>query len=145
MRRVFVDTDVVLDLLLAREPFFPATTRLFLLFQEGRLEGCVSPLMFSNLFYILRKEMPAPQAISTLRKLKLLTHVLPVDERTIDLALASSFSDFEDAIQYYTALAHEVDAIVTRNKRDYKTAKLPILNAEECLELYSSQAPLRDD
>jgi predicted nucleic acid-binding protein len=140
MRRVFVDTDVILDLLLAHQPFFPAATRLFLLFQEGKLEGCVSPLIFPNLFYILRKEMPGSRAISTLHKLRLLIRVLPIDERTIDLALASSFTDFEDAIQYYTALAHDLDAVVTRNKQDYKPAKLPILNAEECLALYRSQA-----
>jgi predicted nucleic acid-binding protein len=137
--RVFIDTDVILDLLLAREPFFSAATRLFLLVQDGEIEGCVSPLSFSNLFYVLRKELSAPEAISALRKLKVLTRVLPVDDRTIDSALASSFADFEDAIQYYAALSDEIDVIVTRNKRDYKTAKLPILNAEECVELHRSQ------
>jgi predicted nucleic acid-binding protein len=137
--RVFIDTDVVLDLLLAREPFFPAATRLFLLVQDGEVEGCVSPLSFSNLFYILRKELSGPEAIATLRKFKILMHVLPVDERTIELALASSFTDFEDAIQYYSALSNEVDVIVTRNKRDYRAAKLPVLTAEECIELHLSQ------
>jgi predicted nucleic acid-binding protein len=139
IQRVFIDTDVILDLLLARQPFFPAATRLFLLVQAEEIQGCVSPLIFSNLFYILRKQMPAPAALSALRKLKLLTRVLPVDERTIDLALASSFTDFEDAVQYYAASSCGVDAIVTRNKRDYKTATLPILTAQECVELYLSQ------
>ena|SRR5438270_11591908 len=139
IQRVFLDSDIILDLLLAREPFFPAATRLFLLIQEGEIQGCVSPLIFSNLFYILRKNRSAPAAVTALRKLKLLTHILPVDDRAIDLALASSFTDFEDAIQYYTALSNEVDAIVTRNKQDYKTAKIPILTAEECIELYRSQ------
>jgi predicted nucleic acid-binding protein len=137
--RVFIDTDVVLDLLLAREPFFSAATRLFMLVQDGEVEGCVSPLSFSNLFYILRKELSGPEAIATLRKLKILMHVLPVDERTIELALASSFTDFEDAIQYYSALSNKVDVIVTRNKRDYRAAKLPVLTAEECIELHLSQ------
>jgi predicted nucleic acid-binding protein len=137
--RVFVDTDVILDLLLARQPFFSAATDLFVRIQAGEIEGCVSPLIFSNLFYILRKELSAPMAVSALRKLKLLVRVLTVDERTIDLALASPFTDFEDAIQYYTALEHDLDAIVTRNKEDYRTAKLPILTAKECVELYRSQ------
>jgi predicted nucleic acid-binding protein len=61
-----------------------------------------------------------------------------VDERTIDLALASEFKDFEDAIQYYVALSNEIDAIITRNKRDYKVSKLPLLTAEECVELLLS-------
>lgn len=138
--RVFIDTDVILDLLLAREPFFSAATRLFLLVQDGKVEGCVSPLSFSNLFYILRKELSGPEAIAALRKFKILTNVLPIDERTIELALASSFTDFEDAIQYYSALANEIDVIVTRNKRDYRAAKLPVLTAEECIELHLSRS-----
>jgi predicted nucleic acid-binding protein len=139
IQRVFIDSDVILDLLLAREPFFPAATRLFSLVQEEKIEGCVSALIFSNLSYILRKRMPAAKALAALRKLRLLTSVVPVDERTIDLALASSFTDFEDAIQYYAALSFEVEAIVTRNHQDYKAATLPILTAEECVELYRSQ------
>ena len=136
--RVFVDTDIILDLLLAREPFFPAATRLFLLLQDEKMEGYVSPLSFSNLFYILRKAISGVEAIAALRKLKLLMRVLSVDEQTIDLALASSFSDFEDAIQYYAALSNDVDAIVTRNKEDYKTAKIPVLTADECIQVYLS-------
>lgn len=137
--RVFIDTDVILDLLLAREPFFPAATRLFMLVQGGELEGYVSSLIFSNLFYILRKKSSASEAIAALRKLKVLTRVLPVDERTIDLALASPFTDFEDAIQYYTALSSDIDAIVTRNQRDYQAARLPVLTAEECIGVYLSK------
>jgi predicted nucleic acid-binding protein len=136
--RVFVDTDVILDLLLGREPFFSAAADLFLAIQEGRIEGCLSPLIFSNLFYILRQQMPASEAVSTLRKLKLLVRILPVDEQVLDLALASSFTDFEDAIQYYTALTNKASALVTRNKRDYREAKIPILDARECVELYAA-------
>ncbi len=132
-RRVFVDCDVILDLLLARHPYFPATTQLFMLFQSRQLEGYVSPLVFSNLFYVLRKATSASEAIEALRKLRQLTRTLPVDDEIIDLAISSSFTDFEDAIQYFTAATHGLDALVTRNKRDYKSADIPILNAEECL------------
>jgi predicted nucleic acid-binding protein len=137
--RIFIDADIILDLLLAREPFFSGATRLFSLVQDGEIEGCVSPLIFSNLFYVLRKELSGPEAVSALRKLRLLTNVLPVGEETIDLALASSFTDFEDAIQYYAALAQDLDAIVTRNKQDYRPAKLPILTAEECIQVFFSR------
>lgn len=133
-RRVFVDADVILDLLLAREPFFAAAANLFLLFQENRIKGFTSPVVFANLFYMLRQAMSGGEAVATLRKLRLLLGVLPTDERVIDLALASSFVDFEDAIQYYTAAARDVDAVVTRNKKDYKSAEIPVLNAAECVE-----------
>ena len=139
IHRVLVDCDVVLDLLLAREPFSPAATDLFMLFQEGSLEGYTSPLAFSNLFYILRKGSPPSEAINSLRKLKLLLGVLPMNESIVDRALSSSFSDFEDALQYYTAIAHNLDAIVTRNKRDYKLPKILVLSAAECVEVVRAQ------
>ena len=134
-RRVLVDTDVVLDLLLERQPFFPAAARLFVTFEEGHLEGHVSSLAFSNLFYVLRKQTSGSEAIAILRKLRLVTRVLAVDERIIDLALASTFADFEDAIQYFAAAEQGLEAIVTRNRRDYRASKIVIVNAEECLEL----------
>lgn len=131
--RILLDTDVVLDLLLARQPHYRATMRLFALVQEGRLNGHVSSLAFSNLHYLLRRAASGPEAVQALRKLRLLVGVVPVDARVIDLALASSFSDFEDAIQYFAALEAGLEVIVTRNQRDYRGSKLPILNAEECL------------
>ena len=136
--RVFLDTDVILDLLLAREPFFAGAARLFLLIQDRKIEGFVSPLSFSNLFYILRKKRSGPEALVALRKLRRLTRVLQAGEETIDQALASSFTDFEDAIQYYAAHAEELDAVVTRNKEDYRPARLPILTAEECIQVFLS-------
>jgi predicted nucleic acid-binding protein len=137
-RRVFVDADVILDLLLAREPFFPAAAELFLLIQDGEIEGYTSPVVFANLYYILRQGTSAPEALTALRKLRLLLGVLAVDERTIDRGLASSFVDFEDAIQYYTAVAHGLEAVVTRNKKGYKAAEIPILDAVECVQLARS-------
>lgn len=133
IRRVFVDCDVVLDLLLAREPHFAATTRLFNRFEDGSLEGHLSSLVFSNLFYVLRKHGSGREAIRLLRKLRLLITVVPVDAKIVDLALASSFRDFEDAVQYYAALTHGLDALITRNKKDYSAAKLLVYTAEECL------------
>jgi predicted nucleic acid-binding protein len=138
IRQVFVDSDIILDLLLAREPFFPAAADLFLLIQEGRIEGFTSPVVFANLFYILRQGMTAAEAVTALRKLRLLLGIAAVDEKTIDRGLASSFADFEDAIQYYTAVAHDLDAVVTRNKRDYKATEIPVLDAAECVQLARS-------
>lgn len=135
IRRVFLDCDVILDLLLAREPFFAAATSLFQLIQAGRLEGHASPLVFPNLFYILRRKIPPAEARDALKKLRLLLRLLPVDESIVDLALASSFTDVEDALHYYTALTHDLDALVTRNRRHYGAARIPILTAEECVLL----------
>lgn len=139
IRRVFVDCDVILDLLLARHPFFDASTRLFELFESEDLEGHASPLVFSNLFYILRRQIPPQAARNSLQKLRRLLRLLPVNEKIVDLALASSFTDLEDALQYYTALTHDLDALVSRNKRHYKAARIPVLTAEECVALISTR------
>jgi predicted nucleic acid-binding protein len=137
-RRIFVDADVILDLLLAREPFFGAATHLFLLLQDGRVEGFTSPVVFANLFYMLRQGMPVSEAFAALRKLRLLLGVLAVNEKVVDRALASSLGDFEDAMQYCTAVAHKLDAVVTRNKRGYRDPELPILDAAECVQWVES-------
>jgi len=97
-------------------------------------------LVFSNLFYILRKALSAPEAIAALRKLRLLVRLLPVDERTTELALASLFTDLEDAIQYYATVSGNLDALVTRNTKDFRAAKLPILTAAECVASLQSDA-----
>jgi predicted nucleic acid-binding protein len=138
MRSVLFDSDIVLDLLLARQPHASAAVRLFALVQDERLIAYVSSLAFANLFYLLRKEGSAAKAIETLRKLRLLVRVVPVGPKVIDLALASSFRDFEDAIQYFAAREEGLEAIVTRNQRDYKGSTLPVLNAEECLDFVAT-------
>lgn len=138
IRRVFVDSDVILDLLLRRDPFFPAATRLFVLIQDNKLEGYMSPLICSNLFYILRKHLSREKARSAIGKLRALLRILAIDERIVDMALSSSFKDFEDALQYYTALTYGLDAVVTRNTADYASADLPIFTASECVVAYEA-------
>jgi len=130
---VFVDTDVVLDLLARREPFYPAAARLFSLAERGELTACVSALTFANLFYLLRKELGAPKAVEVLRKLRRLVTVLPVDDGVIERALAAGFRDFEDAIQYHSALAGGATCLVTRNGRDYPDPEISVCTAEELL------------
>lgn len=137
MRRVLVDCDVILDLLLARKPFLSAATRLFELFESNKLKGHVSSLAFSNLFYVLRRQIEPAAARDALRKLRNLLRPLPVDEKVVDMSLASSFADLEDALHYYTALNQGMDALVTRNGRHYKSAQIPILGPEECVALLS--------
>lgn len=130
---VFVDTDVVLDLLARREPFYPAAARFFSLAERGEVRAGVSALTFANLFYLLRKELGAPRAVEVLRKLRRLVAVLPVDDGVIERALSSGFRDFEDAIQYHAALAGGASCLVTRNGRDYPAPEIPVCTAEELL------------
>jgi predicted nucleic acid-binding protein len=134
MKKVFVDTDVALDLLSAREPHSKAAAGLFSQFEAGKTQGFLSSLSFSHLAYILQRTDQRRQTISLLKTLKSLVHVLPVTDRVIDLALSSRFKDFEDAVQYYTALEGDIRVLVTRNVRDYNDAEITVCTAEEFLK-----------
>jgi predicted nucleic acid-binding protein len=137
--KIYIDTDIILDLLLKRESFYRAASGIFSLLEKGELEGCVSPLIFANLFYILRKLKSGPEALKILQKLKVLVRVLPIDEKTIEMALASDFKDFEDAIQSYSALENGVKVIITRNLKDYSLSALAVFTAEEYLKVRQAQ------
>ena len=133
MNKIFVDTDVILDLLAERIPFFHFSAVLFTFAEMKKLELYTSPLILANTFYILRKQLGNNEAKNALRKLRILLHVVDSSESIIDKALNSDFTDFEDAIQYYTALEHDIKIILTRNVRDYKKASVIIQTPEEFL------------
>ena len=133
MNKVFVDTDVIIDLLAERIPHFHFSAVLFTFAEMKKLELYTSPLIFANTFYILRKYLGKESAKNALRKLRILLKVIDSSESVIDKALNSDFSDFEDAIQYYTALEYEIPVILTRNIRDYKKASVVVQTPEAFL------------
>lgn len=133
MRTVFVDSDVILDVLADREPHNRPAKSLFSLIDRGQVKGCTSPLIFSNLFYLLRKQNGHASAKSMLRKLRMLLQVLPMGEKTVDGALDAGMADFEDALQYRCAADAGIETIITRNGRDFKGIPVRHLSAEEFL------------
>ena len=133
MNKVFVDTDVILDLLARRIPHFHFSAVLFTFAEMKKLELYTTPLIIANTFYILRKQLGNESAKNVLRKLRILLHIIDSTESIIDKALNSDFSDFEDAIQYYTALEYGIPVILTRNIRDYKKASIVVQTPESYL------------
>ena len=131
MKKLLVDTNIIIDLLAKRKDFYREAQELFTLADENEVKLHISSLTFANTHYLLVKELNADEARKVLIKLKLLVKILPLDEKILELALSSDFIDFEDAIQYYTALVNKLEIIITRNKKDFKTAKLPVLTAKE--------------
>jgi len=134
MIKLFVDSDIILDLLAEREPHYIHAARLFTLINQNKIIAYTSPLIFANLHYLLKKQTTNIVALKSLRKLKTLINILPIDERVIEQSLNSEFNDFEDAIQYYTAVNNGITLIITRNKIDYKRSKIDVLTAEEFLK-----------
>ncbi|MCG9899992.1 MAG: PIN domain-containing protein [Hydrotalea sp.] len=133
MERVFVDTDILMDLLSARQPHYEAAANLFSLADEGKIKIYVSSLAFSNLFYILSRHLDTNQARKKIIQFKTLVSVLSVGDKVIDLALSSDFRDFEDAIQYFTAIENRLEILLTRNLHDYKKANILVMTAEQFL------------
>ena len=133
MSKVFADTNVCIDLLANRKPFNAAAEKLFSLADIGKIEVCVSSLSFANIDYVLRSQYSGHDSRQIIAKFKTLVSVLPVDSKTIDLAIASDFNDFEDAIQYYSAIENGITVLVTRNIRDYKNATIKVVTPETYL------------
>lgn len=135
MKSVLCDINVILDIFLKRDPYYVPAARLFTLIEEKKLQGYLSAQSFPTMFYILSKELKREKAMRVLEKLRIVFRVAAVDEKVIDLSLASSFKDFEDAVQYYSALHVRADCLITRNKADYRADRLPVMTPEEFLSL----------
>lgn len=133
--KIFVDSDIILDVLSYREPFYDSAAILFSLIEKGTLAGYTSPIVFSNVHYVLRKRVSKQIAMESLKYLKSLIQILPIDNRAIELALDSEFDDFEDAIQYFCAELNNIKYLITRNKIDYAKAEINILTATEFLSM----------
>jgi predicted nucleic acid-binding protein len=134
VERVFADTDIVLDLLSKREPFYISSAYLFSEADNGKIKLCVSSLSFANLNYILSKQYSSDQSRKKLLKFKTLVSVLAVTDKVVDLALSSDFKDFEDGLQYFTAIENNIRTLLTRNLKGYKAAEITVMTAEQFLK-----------
>jgi predicted nucleic acid-binding protein len=135
MKKIFIDTDIILDLLAKRKSFYISAAQIFTLADRRKLDIKVSALSFATLFYLLSKEIGQERAKKILFKFKSLVTVLQVDNKIIELALSSEFKDFEDGIQYFCAIENKCSAILTRNLADYKYANIPVMTAENFLKV----------
>lgn len=132
--KIFLDTNIVIDYLSNREPFGKQAHQIFLMSENPEIELCMSALSFTTIYYILRKECPHRQLLELLEGLRSLTTVVLTDTGIIGQAIKSDFADFEDAVQYYTAVSVNSDCIITRNTRDYVCAEIPVMNPTDFLE-----------
>ncbi|MEI8049476.1 MAG: PIN domain-containing protein [Bacteroidota bacterium] len=138
MINILLDTNIVIDLLASRDPFYVEAAELFSLADKKSLKLSVSALSLANTHYILSKFTNDQEARKILRNFKVIVDILPLDDKVVDLALNSDFKDFEDAIQYFTAIENNQKLIVTRNKSDFKESKIPIMTAGEFIKSISS-------
>ncbi len=129
--KVFLDTNVLLDVLAARQPFFADSQRVMTYCERHPNSGMASVLTFCTVAYVLRKSLGRDQMVVMLRNLRKFVAVLPMSEHTVDWAIASGCSDFEDAMQYDCAAAVPSDVIVTRDKTGFSQSHIPVVTPAE--------------
>ena len=134
MQRVFLDTNIVLDFLGERKPFYESVAKILTLADNKKIKIFTSPTTISTTYYILTKFEDSKTALEKIRKFKLLCDISEMNSEVIDKAIISDFKDFEDAMQYFSAIATNCDLIITRNEKDFKSALIPILNSESYLQ-----------
>jgi predicted nucleic acid-binding protein len=130
---IYVDSDIILDLVIGRQPFVAEAKRLFAMAESGKVKLYTTPVVFANIFYILRKQYSAETIKTNLKILRQLISIIPADESSVDKALTSPFTDFEDALQYHAALDNGMSAIITRNLSDFRFATIPVMTAGDFL------------
>jgi predicted nucleic acid-binding protein len=131
--KLFVDSDILLDLFLERHPFYSYTQRLLLLPERKEIALFTSSVIINNLYYFIARDQNKQIAKQSLNILIDICKVLPVNESGVKLALDSEFNDFEDALQYFTAMEFGCEKIITRNLKHYKKSTIPVLTAEQFL------------
>ena len=134
MNHLLIDTNIVIDLLAKREEFYEDAAALFSLADKNEIKLSISALTFANTNYILSKLKSDKEARLILRRFKVLVVIQSLDDKITELALSDeNFKDFEDGLQYYSAMENNIDAIITRNNKDFKHSKIPVLSAKEYL------------
>ncbi|MBM9549250.1 PIN domain-containing protein [Leptospira sp. 201903074] len=136
IQNVYLDSDVIIDYLYAREPFFQESVELISLIENKKIKGYISSLIIWNIFYILAKYTNEKSARALIKEFKTIIEIIPIDEKIIDLGLNSSIKDFEDSIQYFAAKSKKIKYILTRNKKDYPNGEIKPLSPKEFLTIF---------
>ena len=139
MQKVLIDTDVILDFFFDRKPFSDNAAQILALCELNQIKGFITSVIISNVYYLLRQTATHEKVVEKLVQLTSITEVLTTDKTVILKALNSSFKDFEDALQNFSAeISGEVDVIITRNIKDYKQSTLGILSPENYLKTFTA-------
>lgn len=126
--RVFVDTNVLLDVLARRESFYSDAARIWSLAERGRIEALVSVISFNNIYYVVRRASNRKSADRSLRLLRGVFTPIPLSVQILNQAIDAGSDDFEDAIQFHSAIHAEADCLITRDADHFPTTDLPVLS-----------------
>ena len=136
MIKTFIDTNIFLDILCKREKFVDDALSIFDMAVDNQIELLISDLSIANIKYITRKEIPVDKFYNLIKTFRPIFTIVPLGADVIDKALDLRANDFEDALQYFSAVQANADCLVTRNIKDYGFAKMEVLNSQTFLAKY---------
>jgi predicted nucleic acid-binding protein len=134
-KKLFIDSDIILDLLAERPLFYDDAAKIFSWAYKKKIELYTTAVVLANVFYILRKVNGNNKSKEQIKDLRLLVKVLSIGENIVDMALSSNFNDFEDGLQYYAAKEQNLFGIITRNLKDYTTKDIVIQTSKEFVKI----------
>lgn len=136
MKRILIDTDVILDFFFDRKPFSDNAAKVLALCESKAITGHITSVIISNVYYLLRQNAKHEKVVDKLNQLISITEVLTTDKEAILRALNSPFKDFEDALQNFSAeMIGDIDVIVTQNTKDFKNSALGVMTPENYLKV----------
>ena len=136
--RILIDTDVCLDFVLERQPFFIEANKIFQTIALNKVTAFVASITIINIYYFGRKEKGRDFALQEIQKLLKLIEICSVNLNTLQHAIFSPVTDYEDAVQCESALSENLDAIVTRNTKDFENSPIQIYSPNEFLQTLSN-------
>ncbi|MDY7047581.1 MAG: PIN domain-containing protein [Microcystis panniformis WG22] len=131
--KILIDTNIIIDNALEREPFWNASEQVLSLIEKGTIAGYISASTFSDLYYIIRKARGRDWTLTYLKQLITFCQIATVNQAAIIMAFTTNFQDFEDSIQYSTAVVNKLDAIITRNPQDFPIITPRIITPEQLI------------
>lgn len=132
--RLFLDSNIIIDFLGEREPFYEAAAKIATLADRGDIEIFISALTYPTVFYLLSRYEDKAIVKEKIRKLKVISETVDLTDRILEKGLSSVFTDFEDSLQYFSALKSDCHILITRNGKDFKGSDIPVLTGEEYLQ-----------
>lgn len=136
MKKVFIDTNVIIDFLADREPFSEYAAFIFQLAKDKKIKVYVAAISFNNTYYILKQVSSHTKAIKLIKELEEMVEIQETNKAILKNAMKSGFTDFEDAIQYFSAeQIGNIEIIVTRNIKDFKKSDIPVLSPETTVKI----------
>ena len=133
IHKVFIDSDVLLDVLAKREPFYTDSAEVLSLAENHLIEAYTTPVVIAYLYFLLTKLATKNIALKGITRLRAMLKILNLNQNHVDKAISSKFTDFEDALQYYASLDGDIDYILTRNTLHYKSSEISVYTPTEFL------------